>query len=359
MKSVKGGPLLGQEILRELSEFRRKLESGAAMLPALDSLEVGTTPKSVIAQIDKATLYRFDRDTPPRVRTPLLIIYALVNRHYVTDLEPRRSMIRRLLGAGLDVYLIDWGYPDRADGALTLDDYLNRYVDRFVDGIRSAHGIGSLNILGICQGGTLGLCYAALNAAKVRALVTMVTPVDFHTPDNLLSKWVRDIDIDLMVDTLGNIPGEFLNWIFVSLKPAGHAGGKLFDIVDSLEDQDRVRTFFRMEKWINDSPVQAGEAFREFVKAFFQENRLVSGDLQIAGRPVRLADVTMPVLNVYASRDHIVPPAASRALRVHVGCPDYSEFAFEGGHIGIYVSGKAQDIVAPHIARWLEQRSDA
>lgn len=113
---------------------------------------------SVVAQIDKAMLYRSNRDTPPRVRTPLLIIYALVNRHYMTDLEPRRSMIRRLLDTGLDVYFIDWAYPDRADSALTLDDYLNRYVDRFVDGIRPAHGVGGLNILGICQGGTLGRC---------------------------------------------------------------------------------------------------------------------------------------------------------------------------------------------------------
>lgn len=354
---MKGDRLFSQEILRDLSQFRRKLQAGAATLPGLGSVEVGITPKSVVARIDKATLYRFNRDASPKVKTPVLIIYALVNRHYMTDLEPKRSMIRRLLDAGLDVYLIDWGYPDGADRRLTLDDYLHRYVDRFVDEIRSTHGIDGLNILGICQGGTLSLCYAALNAAKVRTLVTMVTPVDFHTPDNLLSKWVRDIDIDLMVDTLGNIPGEFLNWIFVSLKPARHVGGKLFDIVDSLENKERARTFIRMEKWVNDSPVQAGEAFREFVKSFFQENRLVSGKLQIAGRPVLLADVTMPVLNVYATLDHIVPPAASRALGEHVGSSDYSEFAFEGGHIGIYVSGKAQTIVAPHIAGWLEQRS--
>ena len=257
--------------MRDLSAFSRKLQAGAAMLPKLGPVDVGATPKTVIAQIDKATLYRFNRDTLPRVKLPVLVIYALVNRHYMTDLEPKRSMIRRLLDSGLDVYLIDWGYPDQDDRTLTLDDYLNRYVDQFVDEIRSKHGVDGLNVLGICQGGTLSLCYAALNPSKIRNLVTMVTPADFHTPDNLLSKWVRDIDIDLMVDTLGNIPGEFLNWIFVSLKPARQMGGKLFDIVDSLDDQDRVRTFFRMEKWINDSPVQAGEAFREFVKSFFRK----------------------------------------------------------------------------------------
>ena len=345
--------------MQELSEFQRKLQTGVETLTGLGPVEVGQTPKTVVARIDKATLYRFRGDQPPRVRTPLLIVYALVNRHYMTDLEPKRSMIRRLLEAGLDVYLIDWGYPDHADRSLTLDNYVIGYVDRFVDEIRAARGVTSLNVLGICQGGTLSLCYAALEASKVRNLVTMVTPVDFHTPDNLLSKWVRHIDVDLMVDTLGNVPGEFLNWMFVSLKPARHAGTKLFDIVDALDDRERTCTFLRMEKWVNDSPVQAGEAFREFVKAFFQDNRLVSGNLEMAGRPVRLAGVTMPVLNVYATLDHIVPPTASRALRQHVGSEDYSEFAFEGGHIGIYVSGKAQSVVAPHIAGWFKQRSEA
>lgn len=355
---MKGERVFGDRILRDLSEFQRKLQAGAETLTGLGSIDVGQTPKSVVARMDKATLFRFRGDEPPTVKPPLLIVYALVNRHYMTDLEPKRSMIRRFLDAGLDVYLIDWGYPDQSDHSLGLDDYVSGYVDGFVDEILSAHGVTSLNVLGICQGGTLSLCYAALEPAKVRNLVTMVTPVDFHTPDNLLSKWVRDVDVDLMVDTLGNVPGEFLNWIFVSLRPARHAGGKFLDIVDSLDDRERMCTFLRMEKWVNDSPVQAGEAFREFVKSFFQENRLVSGDLRLGTRPVRLARVTMPVLNVYATLDHIVPPAASRALRDHVGSEDYSEFAFEGGHIGIYVSGNAQTVVAPHIAGWLEQRSD-
>lgn len=354
---MKSHPLFGEVVMRDLAEFSQRLQAGAAMLPDLGPLEVGATPKTAVAQLDKATLYRFDRESPPTVKVPVLIVYALVNRHYMTDLEPKRSMVRRLLEAGLDVYLVDWGYPDEHDRGVTLGDYLDKYLDCFVNDVCSAHAVEGLNMLGICQGGTLSLCYTALNPAKVRNLVTMVTPVDFHTPDNLISKWTRHIDIDLMVDTLGNIPGEFLNWMFVSLKPGKQAGGKLFDIIDSLDDRERARTFFRMEKWINDSPVQAGEAFREFVKSFFQENRLVSGNLSLAGRPVLLENITMPVLNVYAEFDHIVPPAASRALGQHICSPDYSEFAFEGGHIGIYVSARAQTVVAPHIGAWFKQRS--
>lgn len=343
--------------MRELSALSARLESGSRALPGLGPVEVGTTPKSAVAKSDRATLYRFRRESPARVAVPVLIVYALVNRPYMTDLEPERSMVRRLLDAGLDVYLVDWGYPDDNDRHLSLDDYVNRYLDGFVDRILSAHRIGSLNLLGICQGGTFGLCYAALSPGKVQNLITMVTPVDFHTPDNLLSKWVRDIDIDLMVDALGNIPGSLLNWLFASLRPARNGGGKMLELIDSMDKPDRLKTFLRMEKWIHDSPDQAGEAFRQFVGDFFQKNSLVNGNLSIGGRPVRLSSITMPVLNVYATMDHIVPPTASRALKDHVASPDYSEFQFEGGHIGIYVSRQAQTVVAPHIAHWLAARS--
>jgi polyhydroxyalkanoate synthase len=345
------------QAMRELSALGARLRSGSHALPALGPVEVGQTPKSVVAKYDGATLYRFARQSPAAVATPVLIVYALVNRPYMTDLEPKRSMVRRLLDAGLDVYLVDWGYPRDAHRNLTLGDYINRYLDGFLDRVLQDHGIGGLNLLGICQGGTFAVCYAAIFPEKVSNLITMVTPVDFHTPDNLLSKWVRDIDVDLMVDTLGNVPGSLLNWLFASLKPARNGGGKMLELVDSIDDPERLRTFLRMEKWIHDSPDQAGEAFRQFVVEFFQNNRLVKGDLSVGGRPVRLDRITMPVLNVYATLDHIVPPAASRALEALIASSDYGELQFEGGHIGIYVSRKAQGIVAPRIAQWLAARS--
>ena len=117
-----------------------------------------------------------------------------------------------------DVYLLDWGYPDKDDKALTLDDYINRYLDNSVDFIRQRGGADRVNLLGVCQGGTFCLCYTALRQHKVANLVTSVTPVDFHTRRDLLSHLVRHLDMDLAVDALGNIPGEFLNWLFLLLR---------------------------------------------------------------------------------------------------------------------------------------------
>jgi polyhydroxyalkanoate synthase len=191
----------------------------------------------------------------------------------------------------------------------------------------------------------------------VRNLVTMVTPVDFQTADNTLSQWYQDLDVDLMVETLGNVPGELLNWTFLSLKPFRLTGQKYVDMADILEDEDKLRNFLRMEKWIFDSPDQPGEMFRQFIKYFYQENRLIKGTLQIGRGTVNLANVTMPVLNVYATEDHLVPPSASIPLEQYVGTQDYSAIAFKGGHIGIYVSGRSQKEIPPAISEWLKARS--
>ena len=186
----------------------------------------------------------------------------------------------------------------------------------------------------------------------------MVTPVDFHTPDNLLTAWLRHVDVDRLVDVLGNVPGELLNWAFVSMKPLRLTGQKYLDMLNFLGDEEKTKTFLRMEKWIHDSPAQAGECFRQFAKDLYQQNKLVEGGMQIGGRAVDLQRITMPVLNVYATQDHIVPPGASLALEGHIASSDYTSFAFEGGHIGIYVSARAQRQVPQKIAQWLRTRCD-
>jgi len=345
-------------LLEEVQLFQQRLAKGVGLLRDLGSVELGQTPRQAIHSEDKLTLYHYRPEQPRTDLGPLLIVYALVNRPTMTDLQSDRSLIRGLLDAGQEVYLVDWGYPDANDQHLTLDDYVNGYIDRCVAQVSARHGDAPINLLGICQGGTLSLCYAALHPERIARLVTMVTPVDFQTPDNLLGTWARGLDVDLLVDSLGNIPGEWLNWVFMALKPFRLSGQKYVDLIDLVDDPDAVRNFLRMEKWISDSPDQAGEAFRQFIKACYQENALVHGTLELGGRTVDLGAVTMPVLNVYATADHLVPPDASRALRDLVGSDDYSEHAFRGGHIGIYVSSRARKIPA-EIVDWIAQRVGA
>lgn len=349
-----------ETLLRESRKLEEKLAAGLKTLPRLAeaAVDYGATRKQEVWRDGKVVLYRFIGEGKPTSATPLLIVYALVNRPYMVDLQADRSLVRGLLERGQDVYLLDWGYPDRSDRFLEIGDYLHRFIDGAVEYLKAAHAVDAPNLLGICQGGTFSLCYSALRPQQVRNLVTMVTPVDFHTPDNMLSNWCRELDVDLFVDTLGNVPAELMNASYLMLKPFRLNLQKYVGLIDILDDEKALEDFLRMEKWIFDSPNLAGEAFRQFAKDFYQRNLLANGGLRIDGEDVSLAAVTMPVLNLYAEHDHLVPPAASKALKERVGTRDYTELSFRGGHIGVYVSSRAQREVPAAIDAWLRPRSD-
>lgn len=345
-------------------DFMRRMSQGLAALANAGEVTIGSATKDAVFTEDKVTLYRYRPSEvvapESRVRTPMLICYALVNRPYMMDLQPDRSLIRGLLQRGVDVYLIDWGYPDGADRYLGLDDYVLRYLSHCVDFVRKASGHDRINLLGVCQGGTMSLCYAALSPKRLRNLITMVTPVDFHVPENLLTKWARHVDVDALVATTGNVSGDALNTLFVSLMPFRLNSQKYVDLLHQLNDANTsgaaLENFLRMEKWIFDSPDQAGEMFRQFLTQFVKQNGLIKGTVRIAGRTVDLKQIDMPLLNIYATQDHLVPPSSSKPLAQLTSSPDYSTHEFQGGHIGIYVSGTAQRQVPDKIASWLRQR---
>ena len=210
----------------EYADTAKKMAKGMENLSRLREADItlGATPKTAVYREDKLVLYRFEPVTEQPVR-PILITYALINRPLMVDLQPDRSLVANLLKLGLDIYLIDWGYPTRADRWLTLDDYINGYIDSCVDFICTAHGLEAINLLGICQGGTFSLCYTALHPARVKNLIVMVTPVDFQISTALLNMQggctlgAEAVDINLMVNALGNIPGDYLNLEFLMLKP--------------------------------------------------------------------------------------------------------------------------------------------
>jgi polyhydroxyalkanoate synthase len=169
--------------------------------------------------------------------------------------------------------------------------------------------------------------------------------------------WAPFLNPELMVDVIGNIPGELMNLGFLWLKPFQLIIDKYVGLVDRLDDPGAVQSFLRMEKWIFDSPDQAGETFRKFVKELYRENRLAKGEFTLGGEMVDLKKITMPVLNMFGELDHLVPPECSKPLADLIGSKDVTTIAYPVGHIGMYVSSKAQKEMAPTVARWLIERS--
>jgi len=145
----------------------------------------------------------------------------------------------------------------------------------------------------------------------------MVTLVDFHINEGLLNVWggctlgPKAVDIDLIMDTLENIPGDFLNLEFLMLMPFQLGVQKYIDLLENIDCESKLINFIRMEKWIFDSPDQAGEAYRQFIKDFYQGNKVIQGQVEIGHKRADLGNIRIPVLNIYAEQDHLVPPASS------------------------------------------------
>ena len=347
-------------ILSKLAEDAEKAQSRAhkaseVLLDDLDT-EIAQTPYEVVYQEDRVKLKHYLPRTEIRYQTPLLVTYALINRETMLDLQPGRSVVERFLAAGIDLYMIDWGYPTRKDRFLGFDDHINGYMDNIVDFIREKHAVEKINLMGICMGGTFSVIYSALHPDKIKNLVTTVTPTNFDTKKGLLHVWMEHLDVDRVVDTYGNLPADMMNLGFLLLNPARLMIDKYVGFMENMDNKQFVENFVRMEKWIFDSPDLPGEVFRQFIKDCYQGNKLIQSKLEVDGNRVDLKKLTMPLLNIYGKYDHLVPPEACEKLVKHVGSTDTEDLCLDTGHIGIYVSSKFQEAFAPKIAGWLKER---
>ena len=356
-----------EQAIAEAAALGQKIANGAKLFEEIrdEDVEIATTPKDEVWRQDKVTLYRYRPVTEQKVKTPVLIAYGLVGRYTMADLQEDRSLVRNLLNLGVDLYVVDWGNPSRADRWLTLDDYINGYLGECVEFIRERHGIDKVSLLGICEGGVFTTCYAALHPETVKNLVLTITPVDFHGDANeerlgfgFINLWTRSLkpeDIDRLIEAYGNLPGELMGSVFSMMTPMRTLTKYNLDLLEVMDDKKKLLNFLRMEKWIADRPHHPGEAAKQWLKDLYQDNKLVKGELELGGRTVDLKNITMPVLNVFAKDDHIIPPATTQALKLCVGSKDYQELPLPGGHVGVFVGGKSQGLLGPGIANWLAE----
>ncbi|MDR1514032.1 MAG: class III poly(R)-hydroxyalkanoic acid synthase subunit PhaC [Propionibacteriaceae bacterium] len=345
-----------QKAAAEVFRMSTKLSSGLYNMAHIDDLEIAPTPKELVYTEDLVQVFRYVPVVPKPHAVPVLISYALVNKQYMMDLHASKSMIRKLLDDGIDVYVIDWGYPKYVDRFLTLADYVEGYLDNVVEHIRQAHGIKQVSLLGVCQGATMAACYTSMHQDKVRNFVSLVMPFDFSTDDGLLFKWSRHMDIDAVVEASHNIlSGDSMNDAYNMLKPLELTMDKYINFIDKLDDRDAVVDFLRMEYWIYDSPDQAGPMLRQFIKDFYQENKFAKGTLEIAGQKADPKAITCPVLVMLAQKDHLVPPASTRPFMDAVSSKDKTLREFPVGHIGIFVSSRVLNDIGPTVAAWLKE----
>lgn len=322
---------------------------GAAILASAPRPPAGLTPHEVVHTQDKLALryYAAARRVPGRL--PVVLVPSLINKAWILDLEPGRSLVEALSDAGWDTYLVDWGTPGAEDAeedvAYIVLDLLQRAIDRACRhaGAKQAH------ILGYCMGGTLSLLHAALRPERVASLVALAAPVKFSEGGRF--KDLADaVDVERAITPDGLLPVEVMKPAFQLLDPMGN-WTKLIALDRAARDPRTLARSLVRERWLEENVPLPGSFARDFLKNAYQEDRLLAGTWTVAGETVDLSSITCPVLVAICDNDFITPPAAALPLADAVGGPVRTE-RLDCGHIGVVVGGFGPKVFYPLLDAW-------
>jgi polyhydroxyalkanoate synthase len=333
-------------------------------------------PSQKLCEIEKYSLFRYVRpasttvkDSSIRTKTPLLMIYAFINRHYILDLLPEVSVVRNLLNQGLDIFATDWGTPSAYDKSLTLAHFVNKYMDKSVDLIRKITNSDKVSLLGYCWGGDLALMYAAIHPEKVKNLITIATPGDFDLDNSLLAIWTKAMKEKYLLDAFGNLPETVLNAAFILRNPIEYSH-KYFHFFEQPRSLESIAEFLATEIWLYDSPPIIGEIYREFAEYCYKQNLLIKNKMRLEGGvdddedsndndiTINLNDINMPFLNIVANKDDLVAPRSSKSLNnALTESPDKSLIEFNSGHVGLMIGKNAHKELWPKVGEWIKNHS--
>ncbi len=331
----------------------------------IDSLDapVGLTPKEIVWTLNKARLYRYRPTRPPEEQhpIPLLLVYALINKPFIFDLAPDRSFIEYMVDQGFDVYLLDWGAPGPEDSHTTFDDYVTEYLSRAVRKVRRLSRADEVSLLGYCLGATLTVVYAALYPdAPIRNIILLTAPLDFsEQPEGSMAMWLEEerLDVDQLVGTFGNVPGELIRFWAKLIKPAENFVGAYVSLWKQLGDDRAVRGWQAINRWVEDVIPFAGAAFRQFVEDYVRGNKLIRGQHQVKGKPAELSNIRAALLNIVAQYDHLVARSQAESIMHLVSSQDKELRVIPSTHVGIMASGRARYKLWPEVVEWLAPRS--
>ena len=309
-------------------------------------------------------LRRYEHDSVASAPSePLLLIPPLMVASEVYDISPDVSAIAYLAREGVDVWLVDFGAPEREEGGMdrTLDDHV-RAVSQAIDRVRAATG-RDVHLAGYSQGGMF--CYQAAafrRSEGLASIITMGSPVDLRrqlaigedASERLLAGLRAALSWPL--SRIEGLPGMFTSTGF-KLLSARKEAKQLVDFVKNLHDRQALekreakRLFLGGEGFV----AWPGPAFRKFVDEVIVGNRMASGGFVVDGVTVTLADITCPILYFVGSRDEMGRPGSVRGIRR--AAPRVSkmyEVPLKAGHFGLVVGSTALTVTWPGVVTWMK-----
>lgn len=349
------GDLL-DHVRQDVERNALRARNGIKLVAGVGRPRLGQTPKDLVWSRGHAQLWRYRSDRVT-LQPPLLIVFSLVSKSYVLDLQPGNSFVEHLQSAGFDVFLLDWREADWRQSGERLEDYADGYLPDAVEHTRNAAATAAVNLFGYCFGGVLSLLYAAHHPdAPLRSLAVMATPVDF-------SKWglwrnlADGLPLEAILDEDGNVPASTIRQGFRLLKPTGEIR-QYATLLDNVWNDQYVAAYQAMTGWSNDHVPFPGAAARQTMEMLVRDNGFVCDRVRLAGDPVHLSDIRVALLTVIAERDHIVPEPVAAPLPELVGSQDNQVLRLDAGHVGLVVGRTAAKVTIPRIIDFLKARSE-
>jgi polyhydroxyalkanoate synthase len=347
-----------------IKKWQEELDRGIRRLRNLHELmtnpvepKTGQTPRVEVYKRNKSRLYRYESKRTQR--TPVLFVPNLgISRPYIFDLLPGGSFIEHMTKQGFDFYLLDWGVFGPEDNDLSVEECVTKILPRMARRVLETSETDELSVLGYCMGAPISASFVASHPeVRVKNFVNMAGPIDFAKV-GLFGLWLsRDtFNVDRFVDTLGSVPADMVKAGFKLIKPTMDLSTNL-NLWWNLWNDKYLEGFQALNKWANDYVAFPGEFFRQWVRDFYQDNKLYRDELVMGGRPIRLERITCPVFVVGAKEDYIAPPECVRALIDKVGSREKEYVELPGGHISLIAGRGAAVHCWPKVSGWLAPRS--
>jgi polyhydroxyalkanoate synthase len=349
------GALLQENYDRMLDSSRKWAE----LLTFDPDPQTGMTPKDVVWRKNKARLYRYVNNQGIKHKTPLLMIYALINKPYILDLIPGMSLVEYLVEQGFDVYMLDWGDWEWEDRDLSFCDLIDNYITRAVRKVAQISESSEISLLGYCMGGTITTMYASLYPEPlIKNIIYVAAPIDFQNA-GLSSVWLQDpeFDPDRVADTFQLIPKDFIDFGVKMLRPVNNFWGTYTRLWKSIDDGTPIAAWKALNKWVNDNSNFPGAAYRQWIKELYQGNKLVKKEFYLRGRLVDMANIKANLLVLSGENDHLVLPHQTKTILDHASSTDKTYKEFPVGHGGIVFGRFAKREPYPFMAEWLAERS--
>jgi polyhydroxyalkanoate synthase len=345
-----------RSIRREVERTQLRARKGIKLIAARQPPRIAVTPKDEVWGLGKARLWRY-RNPEIRHSPPLMLFLGLFGDSAIFDLHPGNSWAERLIAAGFDVFLFDWGRPEAAEGDHTLETYLDGYLVHAVDAVCRIAKSDEIAIGAYCMGAMMALVLlGSRDDVPASRLVLFTPPCDYaHGPPLVrIFREGRLTPSDLVDETTGLVPADAVRAMFRLRQPTSDIV-QYVTLWENLWRDDYVGPHRAINHWAWNHRAIAGPAFRQFVHDYVQGNALISGTAQLGGRPVRLERITARTLLVVADRDELVPPASSEPLPAMLGSKDVEVLRVPAGHAGALMGSAATKVTMPGVIEWLER----